>query len=367
MNPSDHTYIGINIILIREITRKSGGSMRLFTLLAMLITCVGVLPAADSLHMSVNDRLDTAPLRGVTSHDGIIYAYAKSPKIYSIQYLCGGGSVILDSLDFSGMTVPAGTNLSGRWISCGGDAAFMANWADGVQAVDISDPLTLRASGTISPAGQIRSVYYDDGTLLACANSSGVHAVGATDPGSMSLISTYDTGGDALDAVMGGTDRVYVAEDGLGFSVWDAGDFATPLGWLELYNTPVCVAPEGDSTMLVATFEGNIRAADVTDADSPEGGVIHSPGSDVIYQIRRESGILGAACGTSGIYIYSRPDGAAEAPDSGYYVPDAANLVDVHIQGRTAFAADAEGALWVFDISDFTGIDERRISIPEVA
>lgn len=325
-----------------------------FFIFAIILVSISFpMQAADSLGTSLLHVMDISPLRGIDSDGGIIFAFAKSPKLYSISYLCGGSAVILDSISWSGSTIPSGTNMTGRWIHVDGNYAFLADWNCGIHIIDISDPFSLRDVGGISLSGQPRSVFAVGDSLYISSNAAGVHLVDISDPESASAIGNYETGGAALDAVAWENRAMFIAEDPTGISAWDLATPSDPLGWLGLSGTAVGVEFCGAETLIAAVeFEGALH---ILNAAVPAMLTIVetlSAGDDYLYRAAFSDDLLLAAAGESGIWIYDLFH-EGSTPDYGFYSPDACNIVDVTLFNDVACAADADGKIWFVDLSGF--------------
>ena len=127
----------------------------IFFVATILFSCTF---AVDSLNVSLEMSVELDELRGVDTHEGYIYAFAKQPKLYSIEYVCGGGLFVVDSLVFDGFAMASHTHLSGRWIECESNRAFLADWSSGFHVIDITNPLSIELESTVTSAMLARSI-----------------------------------------------------------------------------------------------------------------------------------------------------------------------------------------------------------------
>ena len=221
--------------------------MRALIILTSLLVLTTVF-AVDSLNISLLAELELAPLRGIDVDGGYIFALAKSSKLYSIEYVCGGGLFIMDSIMWSGFTMPSSTHLTGRWLDCQNGLAFVADWTSGLRVFDVSNPYNIHEDTAYAPSGQIRSVYAIGDTLFAAANASGVHVFDISS--GLDYLTTVGIGSAALD-VAGRTDGTFlVAEDGADFSVWNLTDPSSPLSFETIAGDAIRVIDGGDCAFI---------------------------------------------------------------------------------------------------------------------
>jgi len=170
----------------------------------------------------------------------------------------------------------------------------------------------------------------------------------------------YIPTGTANDMIVYDDGRLFVGETPVGLSIWDVYSHSSPLGFTSTPGTAVGLAFDYmDSAVYIADWDEGIQLINTTDPTSPSIIATSDPGTDLVYGIERSFGMLLVSAGESGFYVYSVAELGREPPDSGYYTPDGANIVDVDKCDTLAIAADANGKLWFFDISEFiAGIDE---------
>lgn len=302
-------------------------------------------------------------MRGIDVSGDIIYAFCKSSKLYSIDPGTGAAITILDSITWSGSTIPFGTNLAGRWISCHEDVAYLADWTTGIQAIDISDPNDLNILASLSPGAPIRSVFPYSDKLFCSANISGEYIVDITSPTSMDILETLTSTSNFIDLITLEGDYLYICQDPGGLSIWNVSDLSDPISFVSTSGTAVSIdiSQYGD-TVFIADFEGIIHEIDVSNPTLPTLGENWYPGSGNIYRIKREGNLLLSACGSSGIWVYAYPESSPSLADSGYYEFDSAVIVDIALIEDLLVAADANGHIHFLDLSDFvSSIDENRL------
>jgi len=332
--------------------------MRTIISIYLVIILSALAFAVDSLDIAALADIELAPLRGVDVDGGYIFAFAKAPKLYSLEYVCGGGLFVLDSIVWDGFTMPSGTHLTGRWIDCADGRAFVADWTSGIRVFDISDPFDIVEDTAFVPAGQVRSVYANGDTLFAAANASGVHVYDIS--GDLDYITTLDIGSAVLDVAGRPDGNVLVAEDGADFSVWDLADPSDPISW-ETFPGDAIRLIDYDTQSLIADWSEGIVLIDIYDITDPfEIATIDYWDSDVFdLEIWQDNHII-IGVGFEGVSIVDLGSGAIIA-EVGYYIPDDANIIDVQTNSAIAYAADAGGMLYALDLADLASIAERAL------
>ncbi|GEM_PF-3170218 len=331
---------------------------QLFFLLVFAVCAV----AADSLNLGLLHRLETPPLRGVSADETNILAFEKSPTLKLVQYLCGGSAVVLDSLSWTGSTIPSGTNLAGRWISLQNSVAYLADWTRGVHIVDFSSPSDLRDLGAVSLGGQSRAVYPNGERLFVAANSAGIHELDITSPASPSVIENYELGGTAVDVAKRAGSPMFVAEDPVGVSAWDLASPTEPITFLDLPGTVTGIDFAGSDSILLATvFEGSVHLLSYNGVAFTEFRQLIIGDTEIYKSIWTDNVVLVAA-GAMGLWVF-RLDEDHTVADSGFYIPDGRIFVDVCRHRDLAVVADALGGLWFFDIYSFfyNSIEEQPL------
>jgi len=328
--------------------------MRSLIIIVLLLSGF-VLFAADSLNISLLTEIELSALRGVDVHAGHVFAFAKSPKLYSLEYVCGGGLFLVDSLTFSGFAMPGHSYLSGRWIECAEGKAYLADWTSGFHVADISDHLALALDTTINSATTTRGVFPSGDSLFVASNSIGMHLYNISD--GTAYISTMGVGSAVMDAIGYPDGTVLIAESGADFSIWDLDMASSPIGWQSLSGEAVKLGIK-DNLAFVASWGAGMHILDIADLTSPSLVASVDLWDDEVYDIETwGENHLVLAVGSAGISVVNLGTGAAIWQE-GYYTPDGANIVDVAINANLAFAADTDGRLYCFDLSELTSINE---------
>ena len=109
-----------------------------------------------------------------------------------------------------------------------GEVAYVADFHDGLVAVDLSDPANPRELGRQDTADSARDVsVVGDGHVAVAMGARGVALIETTDPSAMRQVALHET---ALPATRftGRADRLVVAIDAGGVTLLDASDPANP-------------------------------------------------------------------------------------------------------------------------------------------
>jgi len=335
-----------------------------FQLILMLLLAVAIF-SADSLNVRLDFQIPTAPLRGITAGGDIIIAFGKSPTAYAVQGLCGGSAVILDSISWSGSTLPTGTDLAGRWISAQDNIAYLADWTRGLRIIDFYEPWALTDLGGMTLGGQCRSALPRGDRLYVGAGSGGVHVIDISTPSAASLLANYEIGGTVLDVVAPHTTTLFVADHPVGVSVWDLASPTSPTNFISLTGTISGIeSTDIDSIFIATNFDGQVHFLRY----SSEGAlsILNTLNLGALtFKTAYQGGMIAIAAGRAGLYVYRlAPDGYSVV-DSGYYAPDVCTFVDVCISGEKAVVADANGAIWFFDLSFFYGNIAESTPLPD--
>ncbi|MCK5832614.1 T9SS type A sorting domain-containing protein [bacterium] len=324
--------------------------VQIISLLLMAVCIFG----ADSLNIGLEYYLPTTPLRGVATGENSIIAFGKAPTAYSIQYLCGGSAVILDSVSWSGSSIPVGTNLAGRWISVEDGVAYLSDWTRGLHVIDISDPLDIVDLGSLSLSGQARSVYPIGESLFVAANTDGIHLVDISSPSTPFALLNYEVGGLAMDVAVSDASIMFVAEDPTGISVWNLASPLEPITFEDIPGTITGLDFAGTDTILIASdFEGSVNIVVLDSTFELEVVNTIPVGDDYVFKSIYDEGLLIVAAGESGLWVFQLDSDGVSVVDSGFYSLDGSNFVDVCLFGDIVVAADAEGGIFFFDISYF--------------
>jgi len=132
---------------------------------------------------------------------------------------------------------------------------------------------------------------------------------------------------------------------------------SSPIGWQSLSGEAVKLGIK-DNLAFVASWGAGMHILDIADLTSPSLVASVDLWDDEVYDIETwGENHLVLAVGSAGISVVNLGTGAAIWQE-GYYTPDGANIVDVAINANLAFAADTDGRLYCFDLSELTSIDE---------
>ena len=346
----------------RNLNFQSEDNMRALTLIIIVLVSLPIF-AADSLNIRLEASISLGELRGLDVHSGRIFAFAKSPKLYSIEYVIGGGLFLADSLVFSGFTMPWHTHLAGRWIHCAANKAYLADWTSGFHIVDISNPFALSLDTTIANATTSRSVFARGDSLYVSANANGMRLYDISSEAS--FVSVLSVGSAVMDAIGYPDGTVLVAESGVDFSTWNLASASAPISWLNLPGEAVRISVR-DYLAFIAAWGNGIHIVDISDLSSLSNVATINFWDDDVFDIEPwgDNRLLVAA-GTSGFSVVNLGTGAAIWED-GYYRPSGAKIIGVASIGNLAFAADISGRVFCFDLSAISPVSENAHPLPDL-
>jgi hypothetical protein len=229
-----------------------------------------------------------------------------------------------------------------------GDYAYIADFGSGLRIIDISDPANPSAVGSYDTNGRAYSVQVVGNYAYIADGTSGICIVDVSDPANPSLVGAYDTPGQAFDLFVEG-DYAYVADHSQGLRVIDVSDAENPdeVGYYDTESNAYGVQVLGDYAYLTNVGDGLL----VIDVSSPEGpqlvGVADTPGD--AYGVDVLGDVAYVADGDVGLTIVNIAD--AENPEvvDGIDTPEFA--INVFVIGDYAYVADEGQGVRIFNIS----------------
>ena len=230
-----------------------------------------------------------------------------------------------------------------------GDLLYVADWQEGLQIVDVTDPLApvLRGrAGTGSLAWRVEVV--GDFAYVA-SGTAGLVIVDVSDPDSPVIVGTADTSDEAHGVAISGTIAL-VADHETGLVAVDVSDPASPVLLDTVGLGPVArdVAVSGGHAY-VAANGGGLRVVDISDpTDLVHVGALELPDGSWDVLVQGTRAYVGAAQG--GFQIVDISDPTAPVLIGSLDTPGVA--VGIDVIGDCAFVADYSGGLRIIDISD---------------
>jgi hypothetical protein len=184
--------------------------------------------------------------------------------------------VLVDLADqsrpFQVETVPA--NLAFE-VVMRGSIAYVASGVSGLRILDLSDPSAPILVGSLSTAGETRSLLMDGMTVYLAEREAGIRIVDVTDPTSPSLLGALDTPeiAERLDLAAG---HLYVADRDGGMRIIDVSDPTQPTEIASVASESRTWDVDVDgSRAYMADGGAGLRVFDVSDPTQPtEIGVL---------------------------------------------------------------------------------------------
>jgi hypothetical protein len=241
------------------------------------------------------------------------------------------------------MTLGAAVTASG--------GLFTLNGADGLFALDTSDPSDVRLAGGLPGLADARAIASSGSWLFVANGNDGLAVIDGSALSHPSVVKTIAMPGAVVDVRIQDT-RAYLANDVLGVVIVDV---STPSGArvLGVENTPgrvVAVAPSG--TIAIALAEpSELRVINVTDPAAPF--VITTaavPG--FVEDVDAQPGRAVVAMGAAGVQIVDVA--APSAPMLAGIADTPVNAVSVSLVDHAAFVADMNGGTLLVDVSDLS-------------
>jgi hypothetical protein len=147
--------------------------------------------------------------------------------------------------------------------------ALLADGGSGYKAVDVSDPTSPYGAGSFATAALAYSIDVQGDVAVLAIGSLGVQFLDVTDPANPVALATLNTPGTAYNAIFAGR-WVFVADGPAGLRVIDAADPAAPVlaGFFDTSGTCYDVLVSGGRAYL-ADYGYGIVVLDATDPTAP--------------------------------------------------------------------------------------------------
>lgn len=175
--------------------------------------------------------------------------------------------------DFLHWTAGVDTPGSASAVAASGTCAYVADGDSGLQVVDILDPESPRAIGSIDTPGHATALAVAGSYVYIADGQSGLQVIDLTDAASPRIVGSVDTPGNARSVAIAGG-HAYVADADAGLQVIDIADPSSPQIVASLVSefSARAVVVEGSFAHLVESFDDDgfvISALTVIDVSSP--------------------------------------------------------------------------------------------------
>ncbi len=236
-------------------------------------------------------------------------------------------------------------------VAVNGNYAYIADYTNGLQVVDISNPATPTIVGYASSPGQEQAVTMDRSYAYVADGYSGMRIVDVSNPTAPAEVGHVDTLGYTWDVTVQGN-YAYLADWSQGLDVVNISTATNP-AIVGNYVTPGLaygVAVQGNYAY-VADGSAGLRIIDISNPASPmEVSSYNTTG--FVLSVAVSGNYAYVADDSSGLRIVdiSTPTHPVEVGVSG--TPGSAT--DVSVNGNFAYLADGLAGMRVFDVTDPT-------------
>jgi hypothetical protein len=281
---------------------------------------------------------------------------------------------------------------SARRVYVSGDYAYVADYASGLQIIDISTPSSPSLTGTYDTSGVFRDIYVSGAYAYVAAHGDGLNIFDISTPSSPSFKGAYDTSGVAIGVYVSGA-YAYVAdyESGLQIinistpsspslegtydtpdtarSVYVSGDYAyvaDGTSGLQIINISTPSSPSLEGTYdtpstarsvyvsgdyaYVADYGSGLQIIDISTPSSPSfTGVYDTPG--LAYGVYVSGDYAYVADESSGIQIVDISTPSSPTLAGTYDTPDSA--WGVYVSGNYAYVADKGSGLQIIKVREY--------------
>ena len=233
-----------------------------------------------------------------------------------------------------------------------GNLAYVADFDDGVQVIDIENPANPRIVGAVATPARAEALFVEGDYVYAACHDAGLQVIDASDPGDLRIVGSLALPG-YLDAVTVAGGKAYIGSQLSGLHVVDIGNPADPqlLGSLEIPGYAFGVAVAGDKAYLGVqheVFEG-LRVIDVADPASLQvTGSVAVP--DQIWGLTLSGDRVYAAAFVHGLQIIDVSD-----PTDPQVIGSAdttGRAIGVAVSADRAYVADGANGLQIVDVAD---------------
>lgn len=238
------------------------------------------------------------------------------------------------------------TNFPGG-ITIGSD--MMHVMSEGVVMVDVEDPTTMleigRYTGSMGSEAFAREAF-----VYINTGYSGMRILDASDPGDVTVVSTYMQGGSFRDSKLTG-DHAAVIEMGSGIRMFDISNAANPVP-LNLHET-FCyyedVEIDGDLMVLGTRLDG-VETVDISDPANPQTLGFYE--LDLFLNDVALSGDYAYAAGYSDYVSILDISDPAQIELAGTFYADISTITEIVISGNIAYLCASWNGLAALDISN---------------
>lgn len=231
-----------------------------------------------------------------------------------------------------------------------GSTAYIADFASGLQIIDVSNPLEPLIIGSVDTPGSASAVTVIGSIAYVADFDGGLQIIDISDPTQPLIAGFISTPGSARNVTVTGT-TAYVADGPAGLQIIDVNDPTQPLiiGSIPGGQTS-CVAVIDNIAYVGDDFAG-LLVVDVSDPTQPFIlGTVQTPGDPKAISVTKNIAYIADYWANSGLVAIDISDPAHPLIIGSVATPDYA--LAVKVIGNTAYIADFESGLQVIDVSN---------------
>ena len=234
-------------------------------------------------------------------------------------------------------------------VSVSGNLAFVAGGGQGLQILDVTNPVNPLLQGVYPSAGEAYGVYVAGNLAYVADGTAGLQIVNVTDPANPVRQGGYDTAGVATGVyVVGNT--AYVSDGTAGLQIIDVTDPANPVfrGAYDTAGTAQGVYVVGNLAY-VADGAAGLQIVDVTVPANPvlQGELDTAGTAQGLYVV---GNLAYVADGAAGLQVIDVTDPANPVLQGGFDTAGSAR--NVYVAGNLAYVADSQGGMQIVDVTD---------------
>ncbi len=271
-----------------------------------------------------------------------------------------GATAIATSPSIKGNFDTSGRTF-GFTLSADGNTAFVADFSDGLDIIDISDPTNPTFKGNFDTSGFAKDVTLsaDGNTAFVADGSDGLDIIDISDPTNPTFKGNFDTTGDASGVSLSPDGNTAFVTDGTdGLDIIDVSNPTNPT-LTASYITPtsardVSLSADGN-TAFVADYTSGLQIIDISTLANPTLiGSFDTSGFAYGVTLSADGNTAFVADGIDGLDIINVSNPASPTITGTYNTSGSARGVTLSPDGNTVFVADSNKGLQVIDITDYS-------------
>jgi len=240
-----------------------------------------------------------------------------------------------------------------RGLELSGNYAYVADYLEGLQVIDISDPDSPYIAASFDTPGSANNLAVDGDYVYVADGSNGVEVFDISDPTAPTSAGGFSTFSWATSVAISG-DRAYVSDGVLGLAVYDISD-PTSVGYLGRANSVNYanhVVVEGNYAY-VADDDAGLQVFNISNPASPQlVGGCPTPGPAIYVAVTGDFAYV--ACGGSGLQIVDVSD--PTNPSAGVNYPTSGSTAWVALMGEVLYTCDYTAGIRSFYVDGGGGI-----------